>query len=160
MPDFLPMTIDWLAELTAAVQGDAALAVTFLALTAVLVAGGVPGVIMPLSFSSGALLGGWQGMLVVACGAVLGSQALFVLIRSRMQERVRKRWAARLAGFEKHLSERGFFYLVGLRLAGAPHFVVTAGAALTSLPARSFAGATLAGLLPVIALTAAAGSTL
>ena len=37
--------------------------------TATLVAFGVPGVLVPISFSSGALLGGWLGMLVVVAGA-------------------------------------------------------------------------------------------
>ena len=41
-----------------------------------LVLSGVPGVLLPLSFSSGVLLGGWLGMLVVVAGdAPQGVQA-------------------------------------------------------------------------------------
>src|SRR5690606_1315761 len=52
-----------------------------LALSAGLIACGVPGVLLPISFASGALLGGWTGMAVVVAGAMLGSQALFLVTR-------------------------------------------------------------------------------
>ena len=92
--------IGWLLEqgpfVAWLVGNEAVLAFAFLALTATLVAFGVPGVLLPLSFSSGALLGGWFGMLVVIAGAVLGSQVLFVATRRWLADRLRRRWGARL----------------------------------------------------------------
>ena len=140
------------------VANEVLLALGFLALTATLVAFGVPGVLVPLSFSSGALLGGWFGMLVVIAGAVLGSQMLFVVTRRWLGERVRRRWGARLARFDHTIGQRGFVYLLGLRLVGAPHVLVTASSALSAIRARSFVLATLLGFLPAIGLAAMAGS--
>ena len=107
-----------------------------------------------------ALLGGWLGMAVVVAGAVLGSQAFFVLTRRWLAARVRAKLGDRLHKFDRELGRRGIFYVIGLRLMGAPHFLVTAGSALSPLPARSFAFATLVGILPAIALASAAGSAL
>ena len=134
------------------------LGLALLTLTAALVGSGVPGVVLPLSFSSGALLGGWLGMVVVAAGAVLGSHALFVVTRRWLAERVRRRWGAKLKRFDHAVGKRGFYYLLGLRLAGVPHMLVTASCALSTIRPRSFALATLLGFLPAIALAAMAGS--
>ena len=114
--------------------------------------------LLPLSFSSGALLGGWLGMAVVVAGAVVGSQALFVATRRWLSGPIRRRWGPQLARFDGDIARRGFYYLLGLRLAGAPHVVVTASSALSAIRTRSFVFATLLGFLPAIALSAAAGS--
>ena len=140
------------------VAHDVLLAFALLALTATLVAFGVPGVLLPLSFSSGALLGGWIGMLVVIAGAVLGSQVLFVATRRWLADRLRRRWGTRLSRFDRTMEQRGFLYLLGLRLVGAPHLLVTASSALSAIRARSFVLATLLGFLPAIGLAAMAGS--
>lgn len=136
------------------------LGLTFVALTAALVASGVPGVLVPLSLSSGALLGGWLGMVVVVSGAVIGSHVLFVVTRRWLGARIRRRWGERLARFDRAISRRGFFYLLGLRLTGVPHLLVTGASALSAIPPRRFAFATLLGFLPAIALSAMAGSAL
>ena len=144
--------VAWLAA------NEVLLALAFLVLTATLVALGVPGVLLPLSFSSGALLGGWFGMLVVIVGAVLGSQVLFVATRRWLADRLRRRCGARLARFDRTMEQRGFLYLLGLRLVGAPHLLVTASSALSAIRAPSFVLATLLGFLPAIGLAAMAGS--
>ena len=134
------------------------LGLAFMTLTAALVGSGVPGVIVPLSFSSGALLGGWLGMLVVVAGAVLGSHALFVATRRWLGARVRRRWGSKLERFDHAVGKRGFYYLLGLRLTGVPHVLVTASSALSAIRPRSFVLATLLGFLPAIALASMAGS--
>lgn len=152
----------WIFEqvpfLTALMGSEIWLGLALLTLTAALVASGVPGVLLPLSFSSGALLGGWLGMLVVVAGAVIGSHALFEATRRWLGARVRRRWGERLEKFDRDISRRGFFYLLGLRLAGVPHLLVTGASALSVVRARSFALATLLGFLPSITLAAMAGS--
>lgn len=154
--------VGWLFEqvpfLAPLVGNELLLGLTFVALTAALVGSGTPGVILPLSFSSGALLGGWLGMAVVVAGAVLGSHALFVATRRWLAARVRRRWGERLEKLDRAISKRGFFYLLGLRLVGVPHLAVTGGSALSAIRAPSFALATMLGFLPSIALAAMAGS--
>ena len=147
-----------LLPIQALVQSELLLALVLCALTATLVACCVPGTIVPLSVSSGLLLGGVAGTLVVTAGALLGILALFLVSRHLLRDRIRARWNPRLAKFETHLARRGFFYVVALRLAGFPHFLVTAGCALSPVRSRSFLAATALGFLPVLALTSAAGS--
>jgi uncharacterized membrane protein YdjX (TVP38/TMEM64 family) len=154
-------TASWLFEsvpFLASLGSEVLLGLALLTLTAALVACGVPGVLLPLSFSSGALLGGWIGMLVVVAGAVIGSHALFVATRRWLAVHVRRRWGAKLDRFDHAVGRRGFYYLLGLRLSGAPHVLVTASSALSAIRPRSFALATLLGFLPAIALSAMAGS--
>lgn len=154
--------VGWLFEqvpfLASLLANELWLGLALVALTATLIASGVPGVLVPLSFSSGALLGGWIGMAVVVAGAVLGSQAFFLVTRRWLAARVRRRWGDRLEPFDRAIARRGFYYLLGLRLAGAPHMLVTASSALSAIRPRSFALATLLGFLPAIALAAMAGS--
>lgn len=154
--------VGWLFEqvpfIASLASNELVLALMFLTLTTMLVAFGVPGVLVPISFSSGALLGGWFGMLVVIAGAVLGSQVLFVVTRRWLSGRLRLRWGDRLARFDRNIDKHGFVYLLGLRLAGAPHVLVTASSALSALRARSFVLATLLGFLPAVTLAAMAGS--
>ena len=154
--------VGWIFEqvpfLAALAGSELLLGLALLALTAMLVALGVPGVLVPISFSSGALLGGWLGMLCVVLGAVLGSQVFFVATRRWLAARVRRRWGARLDPIDRAISKRGFYYLLGLRLTGVPHLLVSAASALSAIRARNFALATLLGFLPAIALSAMAGS--
>lgn len=128
------------------------------ALTVTVMGFGVPGVLLPISFSSGALLGEWEGMTVVGVGALLGSQAFFVVARRWLGGRIRRRWAERLRRFDHEIARRGFFYLLGLRLVGVPHLALTAASALSPIRAHSFALATLIGFLPAIGLAAMAGA--
>jgi uncharacterized membrane protein YdjX (TVP38/TMEM64 family) len=154
--------VGWLFEqvpfVASLARSELWLALALLTLTTTLIASGVPGVLVPISFSSGALLGGWFGILVVIAGAVLGSQLLFSATRSWLGGRVRRRWGDRLARFDHDLEKRGFYYLLGLRLVGAPHVLVTASSALSAIRARSFVLATMLGFLPAITLAAMAGS--
>ncbi len=150
--------LELVANLGATMPSELTLALALFALTSALVGAGVPGVIIPLSFSSGALLGGWLGMAVIVAGCVVGSQGMFLIVRHLLGERIRHRLGERLANFEGHFESRGLLYVIGLRVAGAPHLLVTAGSALVRLRPAHFAAATLLGFLPVIALTAMAGS--
>lgn len=155
-------TVGWLFEqipfLAALAGSELLLGLALFGLTAALVGFGVPGVLVPLSFSSGALLGGWLGMLVVVMGALIGSHLLFVVVRRWFAGPVRTRLGERLHRFDGEIGERGLLYVTGLRVAGVPHLLVTAGSALSPIRARHFALATLLGYLPAITLAAMAGS--
>jgi uncharacterized membrane protein YdjX (TVP38/TMEM64 family) len=156
--------VTWLVEqlqfLATVFGSDVLLGLTLLALTAAVMASGVPGLLLPISFSSGALLGGWFGMAVVVVGAVAGSQLFFLASRHWLAERIRRRWGAKLERFDGELKRRGFYYLLGLRLIGVPHLPVTAASALSPIRARHFALATMLGLLPAITIASMAGSAI
>ena len=156
--DLINSLTDQLPFIASLLGSDVLLGFAFLALTAAVMASGTPGALLPISFSSGALLGGWLGMLCVIAGAVLGSQVVFVTTRRWLAARVRRRWGERLHRFDRAISKRGFYYLLGLRLVGTPHLLLTTSSALSAIPARSFLLATLFGLLPAITLAAMAGS--
>ena len=154
--------VGWLFEqvpfLASLVNSELLLGLLFLTLTTVVIASGTPGMLLPISFSSGALLGGWLGMLVVVAGATLGSHLFFMAARKWLAGRLRGRWGRRLEGFDRNIEKRGFVYLLGLRLVGVPHLPVTAACALSAIRARSFLAATLLGFLPAIAIAATAGA--
>jgi uncharacterized membrane protein YdjX (TVP38/TMEM64 family) len=139
-------------------DSELALALAFLGMTAAIMALGVPYLLLPVSFSSGMLLGGRLGIAVMLLGTVLGSQALFTVARWWLAEPIRRRWGHRLQRFDGELRKRGFWYLVGLRMIGAPHLFVSTASALSPLRARQFALATLIGLTPAIALAVTAGT--
>jgi uncharacterized membrane protein YdjX (TVP38/TMEM64 family) len=158
-----PFLFDWLpidgAALGGALQSDLLVAGLLFLGTAALVALCVPGIVIPVSITSGAVLGPWAGTPVVALGALLGSQILFLVARRLARERVTARLGKRLDSFRHRFAAHGIWYVIGLRLVGAPHFLITAGSALMPMRAGSFAVATLLGLLPVIAIASAAGSS-
>ena len=119
----------------------------------------IPGALTPTAFLSGLVMG-VGGVFVVAAGAVLGSHLLFYASRRWLAVPMRKRFGARLDGIGRHLERRGPIYVASARLGGVPHALITAGAAAAPMNARSFAGATLLGMLPAITLAAMAGSAI
>lgn len=139
--------------------GPLLVALLITSITASLVAMSVPGVLVPISFSGGVLIG-WPAAAAVVIGAAIGSHVLFLASRRLLRDRVRKRYGERIEKLERHLTKRGAIYLVGMRIAGVPHLLASAACALTSMRARTFALASAAGMLPAITLAALAGSAL
>lgn len=137
----------------------AVLAATFF-VTAVLMAIGVPGVIVPLSLTSGAILDAELAALAVAAGAMAGSQALFLAARYSLQNQMRERLGARLERFERAFERRGAWYVLGLRLVGAPTLVLTGACALLPINQAKFALASFAGFFPAAFLAASVGSAI
>lgn len=140
------------------VSGDLGLALGVFLLTLTLTACSVPGVLIPLSLTCSAMSGPFAAIAAVALGAVAGSQLLFTLTRRIGAERIRARLGGRLGPLERGFERYGAFAIVGLRAAGAPGPLVTAGAALMPIRGGTFAVATLAGLLPSVTLAAATGA--
>ena len=154
---------DWspIAELqpwVAAADSELLLAGLFFTATAILIALCVPGVLVPMAAGSGAVLGPWAAAAAVVLGAVAGSQLFFLSARRLGRERLRARFGERLNRIEKRFAAHGIWYVIGLRVIGTPHFLVTAGCALMPMRSSTFAIATLIGLLPAIGIAAAAGS--
>ncbi len=153
---------DWLPleALLALPLGEGWLALGLLALTASIYATGVPGTLLPLSFSSGALLGWAPGIATVGCGVMIGSLVLYRLLERGSQTALRKRFAAQLDRLDSVARRGGLASLVGLRLAGVPHLAVTALCALAAVGTRRYAISTMIGIFPAIALSATAGAAL
>jgi len=150
--------IDLLYTLADTLDSDVVLALAFLGVTTAVMAAGIPWLILPLSFSSGVLLGGRLGVAVMLAGAVIGTQLLFFGVRRWLAAPVRRRLGDRLERYDREISKRGFFYLVGLRLMGAPNLLVSSACALSPVRARTFALATLIGIAPAIVLAVTAGT--
>jgi uncharacterized membrane protein YdjX (TVP38/TMEM64 family) len=158
LSDWLPMgAIDALLALPFG-EGWAALAI--LALTASIYASGVPGTLLPLSFSSGALLGWTLGIAAVGAGVMIGSLALYRLLERGSRAALRERFSDRLKRLDEFAARGGILPIIGLRLVGVPHLAVTGLCALASVGPRRYALATFVGLFPAIAFAAIAGAAI
>jgi uncharacterized membrane protein YdjX (TVP38/TMEM64 family) len=134
------------------------LASMFFLLTAALMAFGIPGVVVPLSVASGALLGPVYAAATIALGGLVGSQLFFLASRRALSGRGGRRIEAMIARIERNFGRYGFWYVAGLRVAGAPHFAITTACAVLPIGRGAFAAATLIGLLPVAFVAASVGS--
>lgn len=158
LSDWLPL--EQLQSLLALPGSELLLVGVFFVATAVLVALCVPGVLIPMAVSSGAILGAWSAAAAVVLGAVAGSQLFFLAARHFVSDRLRARLGERLLSFERRFADHGIWYVIALRAVGAPHLLVAGGSALMPIRPSSFAIATLIGLLPAVALGAATGSAI
>jgi uncharacterized membrane protein YdjX (TVP38/TMEM64 family) len=149
-----------LAPLLALFDSELLVAAIFFLATAILIAFCVPGVLLPIAIGSGAVLGPWGASAAVLLGAAAGSQLLFLAARHFAGERVQARLGPRLHAFQDRFAARGIWYVIGLRVIGTPHFLVTAASALTPMRSSKFAAATLLGFLPAVTLAAATGSAI
>lgn len=154
-PSWLPLgTIEALAAMPyGAIAAPALIAL----LAFLLMLFSVPGAMTPTAFLSGLLLG-VGGLFIVLAAAALGSHVLFVTTRRWLGAHMRKRYGEKLDRFAAHLDKRGAWYVASARFGGVPHLLITAGAAPTKITARTFAAASILGLLPVLTLAALAGS--
>ena len=102
-----------------------------------------------LTVFSGFLFGWALGGALTAIAATIGASALFLAARSAFGEVLRQKagpFAAKLAnGFK----ENAFGYLFALRLAPFfPFFIINIVPALFGVPLRTYAAATILGILP------------
>ena len=156
--DRLPL--ESIEALLATPFGEGWVALIFFAVTATIYASGVPGTLLPLSFSSGALLGWTLGIAAVGGGVMIGSLVLYLLLERGSQATLRERYGTQMARLDALASRGGVLSLILLRLAGLPHLAVTAVCALASVGIRRYALATFIGVLPAVALSATAGAAL
>jgi uncharacterized membrane protein YdjX (TVP38/TMEM64 family) len=126
--------------------------------TASLVAAGTPGVVIPATLAAEALAGPIAATATVSLGAMGGSLLLFAATRRWGSPVLSRHVGSRLESFERRFAAHGIWYIVGLRMIGTPHMVVTVGSAMMPIRTPAFAAATLMGFLPSIALAAMAGS--
>ncbi|HXG80212.1 MAG TPA: VTT domain-containing protein [Sphingomicrobium sp.] len=141
-------------------ENELLLAAIVLAVTTAVIALWLPGLLLPIAASSGAVMNVWIAAGVVSLGALAGSMIIFATTRRFAKGHVPERIAAFLQRFEARFHASGAWVVFGLRLAGTPHFLVSAASALSPMPARSFALATAAGMAPAILLATIVGSAI
>ena len=154
------MLLEPLAIAAALLDNELLLAALLFLGTACIIGLGVPGLLMPISFSAGILMDSWLAVPVVVAGAVLGSHALFLAARYGFGDRLERRFGGRMGTLNPHLQRYGPAAVALLRVIGTPHLLVTLASAAAPLGQRGFAVATLLGFLPAIAVSAVAGATL
>lgn len=102
-----------------------------------------------LSLAAGAVFGVAAGTVCAVCAATIGATLAFLVTRYLLRDAVLGRFGARLEGLNRELEQRGFNYLLFLRLVPLfPFFLINLAAGLTQLPLRVFVLGTLVGIIP------------
>lgn len=152
--------LDPILSLAATFENDLLVGLLLFIVTAVLISMWVPGLVIPLAASSGALLNSWWGAAPVALGSLVGSMVIFFTVRRFGRDRAPDRVTQFMSRRQLGAGAKGLLSVLLLRLVGAPHFLVSAGYALTPMGNRSFAIATALGMMPAIFMATALGSSL
>lgn len=120
----------------------------FMALYIVQTALSLPGAAI-LSLAAGAIFGSIMGTVYANIAATLGATLAFLLTRYLLRDVVLNRFGSKLEGMNRELEERGFNYLLFLRLVPVfPFFLINLAAGLTRLPLRTFFFGTMLGIIP------------
>jgi uncharacterized membrane protein YdjX (TVP38/TMEM64 family) len=102
-----------------------------------------------LSLAAGAIFGSLMGTVYANIAATLGATLAFLVTRYLLRDVVLNRFGAKLEGMNRELEERGFSYLLFLRLVPLfPFFLINLAAGLTRLPLRTFFLGTMLGIIP------------
>jgi len=102
-----------------------------------------------LSLAAGAIFGSIMGTVYAVISASIGATLAFLVTRYLLRDMVLGRFGKRLEGMNRELEQRGFNYLLFLRLVPIfPFFLINLAAGLTRLPLRTFMLGTLLGIIP------------
>ena len=102
-----------------------------------------------LSLAAGAIFGSIMGTLYANIAATTGATLAFLVTRYLLRDVVLHRFGSKLEGMNREMEERGFSYLLFLRLVPLfPFFLINLAAGLTRIPLRTFFFGTLLGIIP------------
>ncbi len=102
-----------------------------------------------LTLAGGAIFGFWGGTLLNTLGANLGATAAFWVARTLGRDGIRALTANRLAGLDRVAAAQGFAWLLRLRLIPlVPFNALNFASGLTAMPWRTYALATVIGIVP------------
>ncbi len=102
-----------------------------------------------LSLAAGAIFGSIMGTVYANIAATLGATLAFLITRYLLRDVVLNKFGSKLEGMNRELEERGFSYLLFLRLVPLfPFFLINLSAGLTRLPLRTFFLGTMLGIIP------------
>jgi uncharacterized membrane protein YdjX (TVP38/TMEM64 family) len=120
----------------------------FMALYVIQTALSLPGAAI-LSLAAGAIFGSLLGTIYAVTSASIGATLAFLVTRYLLRGLVLARFGNRLETMNRELEQRGFNYLLFLRLVPLfPFFLINLAAGLTRLPLRTFMLGTLLGIIP------------
>jgi uncharacterized membrane protein YdjX (TVP38/TMEM64 family) len=107
-------------------------------------------VIWVMNVAPGALFGPWIGLTVAVASSVTGATITMLAARYALRGWVETRSPATVARFDDGAASGGARFLFAARLAPmVPFPLVNLAAGLTSMPAKTFALVSLAGMLPL-----------
>lgn len=102
-----------------------------------------------LSLTAGAIFGSIMGTVYAIIAATIGATLAFLVTRYLLRDVVLNKFGDKLEGMNRELENRGFSYLLFLRLVPVfPFFLINLAAGLTRLPLRTFFLATMIGIIP------------
>jgi uncharacterized membrane protein YdjX (TVP38/TMEM64 family) len=102
-----------------------------------------------LSLAAGAIFGSIAGTFYANIAATIGATLAFLVTRYLLRDSILKRFGPKLEGLNRELEQRGFNYLLFLRLVPLfPFFLINLAAGLTRLPLRTFVLGTMIGIIP------------
>lgn len=111
--------------------------------------------------AGGLLFGNMLGALFALIGATVGSLLLFLSSRYVIGAFVQTKYKERFVRFNNAITRYGFHYLLIVRfVAVIPFFLVNVLSGITVISTRSFVGATVVGMLPLIFVYAFIGQQL
>ena len=117
----------------------------------------LPAAIMP--FVAGYVFGPVWGAIFNLIGATTGASIAFFVARTLGRDAIERRLGGRLQAMDAKLAERGFPYMLLIRLLPVlPFNWVSYGAGVTGISFRTYVLATALGVSPLVAIYAFAGS--
>ena len=98
----------------------------------------------------GFLFGRWVAAAVIVVGATIGTSLLFLAVRYLFADVVRRRLGPMAARIEAGFTRNAFCWMLFLRLTPmVPYFVVNLVPTITGIRLRTYALATMIGIIPV-----------
>ncbi len=102
-----------------------------------------------LTLLGGFFFGPWLGTIYVNIGATTGAFIIFLAARFFLGEGLQKKYAVRLAKFNRDIEENGPNYMLTLRLIPLfPFFLVNLFAGFTTIRPKQFLWTTALGIIP------------
>jgi uncharacterized membrane protein YdjX (TVP38/TMEM64 family) len=105
----------------------------------------------PITVTLGSIYGIWRGLLIASPASVAGATAVFLLGRTVLRDRARRRTAGseRIEAIIRAVGEHGAWVVFLLRLSPiVPFNVLNYALSITDLPLRVYVAATAIGMLP------------
>ncbi len=141
-------------------EHPAAAPLAYVLVYATAVALSLPGALV-LTLTGGFLFGTWLGGALAVVGATAGAIGVFLIARTALGSGLRDRAGPWLRRMEAGFREDAFSYLLVLRLVPLfPFWLVNLVPAALGVPLRTFAAATLVGVVPATLVYAGVGNGL
>lgn len=127
---------------------------------ALLVACSVPASLF-MTLLGGFMFGVWMGGAAATVGCTIGSILIFVICRTALGDALRTRAKGAVARIEQGVRENALLYLISARLLPIlPFWLTNLASAFVGIPLRTYALATLIGVIPGCFIYAGLGAAI